>query len=224
MINKKVSNLAEALDGIADGDSIMLGGFGGAGVPVVLTEGLGKLDIRNITIIANSVRFTETYAPALFEEKRIDKVIVSAARSRGREPTTSERQLEDGSLELELVPQGTFAERMRAAGAGIAAFYTPTGVGGKLTEGKEIREFNGRDYALEIALGADFALIGADRADRWGNVSFRGSQHNFGTAMAMGSKIAIIEARHFSEDPIPPDEVDIPGIYVQRVLHVPPTA
>ena len=221
MIDKRVANVEEALAGITDGASIMLCGFGGTGIPFVLTTALGKKSVRNLTLVSNSVRHTEECAPSLFEDKRVVKVIVSAARSRGREPTTSERQLEDGTLQLELVPQGTFAERMRAAGAGIPAFYTPTALGTKLTEGKEVRDFNGRQYVLETALGADFAFIGADRADRWGNVSFRGTQENFGPGMAMGSRIAIIEAKHVTDEPIPPREVDIPGIYVQRVLQVP---
>ena len=113
------------------------------------------------------------------------------------------------------------ADMASAAGAGIPAFYTPTALGTKLTEGKEVREFNGRQYVLETALGADFAFIGADRADRWGNVSSRGTQENFGPSMAMGSCIAIIEAKHVTDEPIPPREVDIPGIYVQRILQVP---
>jgi len=222
MIDKRVASVEAALEGIADGATIMMSGFGGTGVPHTLTIALGATSIGNLTLITNGVRHTEDCAPALFEEKRVSKVIVSAARSRGREPTTSELQLEEGTLELELVPQGTFAERMRAAGAGIAAFYTPTGLGTKLTEGKEVREFNGRQYVLEPALGADFAFIGADRADRWGNVSFRGTQQNFGPGMAMGSKIAIVEATHVTDEPLPPGDIDIPGIYVQRVLHVPP--
>lgn len=221
MIDKRVASVEAALAGVTDGVTIMMSGFGGTGIPVALTVGLGAMSVRNLTLITNGVRHTETCAPELFEDKRVVKVIVSAARSRGREPTTSELQLEDGTLELELVPQGTFAERMRAAGAGIAAFYTPTGVGTKLTEGKEVREFNGRQYVLEPALGADFAFIGAHRADRWGNVSFRGTQQNFGPGMAMGSKIAIVEATHVTDEPIPPGDIDIPGIYVQRVLHVP---
>jgi 3-oxoadipate CoA-transferase, alpha subunit len=221
MIDKRVENVEQALDGLTDGATIMMSGFGGTGIPHTLTTALGATSIGNLTLITNGVRHTEDCAPALFEDKRVAKVIVSAARSRGREPTTSERQLEDGTLELELVPQGTFAERMRAAGAGIPAFYTPTGLGTKLTEGKEVREFNGRQYVLEAALGADFAFIGVERADRWGNVSFRGTQENFGPAMAMGSRIAIVEARHVTDEPIPPREVDIPGIYVQRVLQIP---
>jgi 3-oxoacid CoA-transferase A subunit len=128
--------------------------------------------------------------------------------------------MEQGTLELELVPQGTFAERMRAGGAGIPAFYTPTGFGTKLTEGKESREFDGRQCVLETALTADFALMRADVADRWGNVSFRGTQSNFGPAMAMASRIAVVEVERISDEPLPSNAIDIPGIFTQRIIAV----
>lgn len=221
MIDKRITKIEEALEGLSDGASVMISGFGGAGLPVVLIRALEAAPAGNLTLVLNSLRFVETYAPRLFEEKRVRKAISSAARGRGREPSTYERQLEAGELELELVPQGSFAERMRAGGAGIPAFYTPTGVGTKLTEGKETRTFDGRECVLETAIKADFALMRATAADRWGNVSFRGTQSNFGPAMAMASRVAVVEVDEISEDPLPLQAIDIPGIFVQRVIAVP---
>ncbi|NKB54898.1 MAG: 3-oxoacid CoA-transferase subunit A [Alphaproteobacteria bacterium] len=220
-MDKRIENIAAALDGITDGASVMISGFGGAGLPVVLIRALEAASVDNLTLILNSLRFIETYAPGLFADKRVRKTVSSAARGRGKESSEYELQLEQGTLELELVPQGTFAERMRAGGAGIPAFYTPTGFGTKLTEGKETREFNGRQCVLETALTADFALMRADVADRWGNVSFRGTQANFGPAMAMASRVAVVEVERVLDEPLPPNAIDIPGIFTQRIIAVP---
>ncbi len=127
----------------------------------------------------------------------------------------------EGSLELELVPQGTFAERLRAGGSGVPAFYTPTGVGTLLAEGKEIREFEGRPYLLETALKADFALLRADVADRWGNIAFRGAQPNFQPAMAMAARVTVVEVNHIAAGPLSPEAIDVPGIFNQRVIALP---
>ncbi len=221
MIDKRIATVEEALEGMSDGASVMISGFGGAGLPVVLIKALQAAPIGDLTLILNSLRFIETYAPRLFADKRVRKAVSSAARGRGRDSSEYELQLEQGLLELELVPQGTFAERMRAGGAGIPAFYTPTGAGTKLTEGKEIREFDGKPCVLETALTADFALMRASVADRWGNVAFRGTQSNFGPAMAMAARIAVVEVDEILEEPLPANSIDIPGIFTQRILAVP---
>ncbi len=221
MIDKRISRVEEALEGLPDGATVMISGFGGAGLPVVLIRALEATSAGGLTLILNSLRFIETYAPALFTDRRVVKTISSAARSRGKGTAVYEYQVEEGFLEAEIVPQGTFAERIRAGGAGIPAFFTPTGVGTKLTEGKEVREFDGRPCVLEPAMTADFALMRATVADRWGNVSFVGTQSNFGPAMAMAAKTAVIEVDEVSDEPLDPRIVDIPGIFTQRVLAVP---
>lgn len=221
MIDKRVETIEAAMDGISDGASVMISGFGGAGLPVVLIKALEALPVGNLTLILNSLRFIETYAPKLFADRRVVKAIASAARGRGRDSSEYELQMEQGLLELELVPQGTFAERMRAGGAGIPAFFTPTGAGTKLTEGKEMREFDGTPCVLETAISADFALMRATVADRWGNVAFRGTQSNFGPAMAMAARVAVVEVDEIQDEPLPADAIDIPGIFTQRIIAVP---
>jgi 3-oxoadipate CoA-transferase alpha subunit len=221
MINKRVDTIEQAMEGLFDGASIMIGGFGGAGLPINLVRALGRTTARDLTVILVSRRFIETYAPQLFTERRIVKGVCTAARSRGKAQSEYERQISAGELALELTPQGTFAERLRAGGAGVPAFYTPTGVGTILEDGKEMREFEGRKYMLETALKADFALIRGDRADRWGNVSLRGTQRNFGPAMAMAARTTIVEVETFSEADLSPEAIDIPGIFSQRVIEAP---
>ena len=218
MIDKRVKSMDAALEGLSDGASIMVNGFGGAGVPFALIWALEQMKVCNLTLILNSVRFIDGFAPTIFAQKRVAKVIVSAARSRGKDTSNYERQWLDGDLEIEMVPQGTFAERMRAGGAGIPAFFTPTAAGTDLALGKEEREFNGQMCILETALKADFALIRAARADRWGNLRFRGAQGNFGLAMAMAARITVVEADNVSVEPITPENVHVPGIFVDRVL------
>ncbi len=221
MIDKRIATIDTAMDGITDGASVMISGFGGAGLPVVLIQALEAAPVGGLTLILNSLRFIETYAPRLITDRRVRKAIASAARGRGKEPSEYELQLEQGQLELELSPQGSLAERLRAGGAGIPAFFTPTGAGTKLTEGKESRDFDGRECVLETALTADFALMRAAVADRWGNIAFRGTQSNFGPAMAMASRIAVVEVDTVTNEPLPSDAIDIPGIFIQRVIAVP---
>jgi 3-oxoacid CoA-transferase A subunit len=221
MIDKHIESIDQALDGIADGASVMISGFGGAGLPVNLLRALEATSATNLTLLLNSLRFIETYAPKLFADRRVARVICTAARGRGREPSLYERQIEDGSLALELVPQGTFAERLRAGGAGIAAFYTPTGVGTTLIEGKEVREFDGIPCVLEVGLKADFALMRADTADRWGNVAFRGVQANFGPAMASAARVTVVEVGTFQREALDPAAIDIAGIYTDRIIALP---
>ncbi|MCB1745268.1 MAG: 3-oxoacid CoA-transferase subunit A [Gammaproteobacteria bacterium] len=221
MIDKRVSTIAQALDGLSDGACIMVSGFGGAGVPGNLMHALDALAVKDLTIIVNSLRVFDGLAPGVFGERRVRKAVCSAARGRLGEPASYEVQWSEGSLDIEMSPQGSFAERIRAGGAGIAAFYTPTGVGTALTDGKEIREFDGVPHALETALTADFALIRGHVADRLGNVGFRGSQMNFGPAMAAAAKVAVVEVDEISEQPLAQRMIDVPGIYVDRVIALP---
>ena len=199
----------------------MVNGFGGAGLPVALVKGLAAGEAGDLTLIVNSLRMIEPHAPALFEARRVKAAISSAARSRGTGTARFEQQIFDGELALELVPQGSFVERIRAGGAGIPAFYTPTGVGTELTEGKEVRDFDGRTCVLETAIRADFALIRAERADRWGNLAFTGTQMKFASSMATAADVTVVEVREISDDLLPPHGIDIAGIFVQRVLQTP---
>ncbi|MEE2688108.1 MAG: 3-oxoacid CoA-transferase subunit A [Pseudomonadota bacterium] len=218
MIDKRVKSLEVALDGFGDGSSVLVNGFGGAGVPFTLIKAIENTSATNLTLILNSIRFVDGFAPQIFAARRVSKVICTAARSRGHNTANYEHQWLDGDLEIEMVPQGTFAERIRAGGAGIPAFFTPTGAGTELADGKETRDFNGKPCVLEQAITADFAIIRAAQADRWGNVRFRGTQGNFGLAMAMAAKTTIVETDDAGDKAIPPEDVHIPGIYVDHVF------
>lgn len=221
MIDKRVSSIAEALAGIGDGMTIMFGGFGGAGVAVNLMRALEGCTARDLTIVSNSVRFLEDYAPALFERKQVRHAVASAARSRGSASGISELQLEDGTLTLDISPQGSFSERIRAGGAGIPAFYTPTGVGTPVVEGKEHREFDGVMCVLEYALKSDFTLMRADKADRYGNLYFRGTQGNFGRDMAAASACTVVEVREIVDGFLPTPDIHVPGVFVKRIIQLP---
>ncbi len=223
MIDKRVDSAAAALADLPDGASIMISGFGGPGVPANLIRALDATGARNLTLITNSLRFIEGQAPRMLEDKRVVKAVCSAFRGRGETPSAYELQWQAGELEIDLSPQGTLAERIRAGGAGIPAFFTPTAAGVQLGEGKETREFNGRPCVLETALTADYAILRAAEADRFGNLRFRGSQANFGPAMATAARIAIVEVQHFSETPLAPEQIGLSGVYVQRVIHLPDT-
>ena len=220
MIDKRVTSVDAALAGLGDGARILVSGFGGAGVPFALLRALEENGARDLTLIINGIRYVEGFCPKIFGERRVSKVICSAARSRGKDTSNYERQWLDGELEIEMVPQGTFAERIRAGGAGIPAFFTPTGVGTQLTEGKEIREFDGESYAMETAIKADYAFIRAVHADRWGNTRFRGTQGNFALPMAMAAETTIVETGSATDEPIAPDDIHIPGIFVHRVIEL----
>jgi 3-oxoacid CoA-transferase A subunit len=221
MIDKRVDSIEAALAGLEDGASLMLSGFGGAGFPVALVRGVETKGVRRLTLIMNTLRLAQTYAPKLFDERRVVRGICSAARGREEELQSFERQYLAGEIEVEISPQGSFSERVRAGGAGIPAFYTPAGVGTTLAAGKDVREFDGRAYVLETALTADFALLRGHLADRWGNVVFRGTQGNFGPAMAAAARVTVVEVDRLSEEPLDPHRIDIPGIYVQRVIALP---
>ncbi|MEA3179612.1 MAG: 3-oxoadipate CoA-transferase, alpha subunit, partial [Gammaproteobacteria bacterium] len=181
MIDKRVDNLQAALAGIRDGSVVMVGGFGAVGQPDFLVNGLAEQGARDLTIVANNAGWNrETGIPRLFDLGRVRKIVCSFPKN----SPAFDDLFRAGRIELEIVPQGTLAERIRAGGAGIPAFYTPTGVGTPMAAGKEVRTFNGKDYLLEHGLRADVALIEAWRGDRWGNLSYRGSGRNFNPIMA----------------------------------------
>jgi 3-oxoacid CoA-transferase A subunit len=220
MINKVVRDIAQAMAGVTSGASIMIGGFGNAGIPAALIRTLSDNDLDNLTLIINAIRRVDECEPVLFAEQRVSHVISTSFRGPDALPSNFERQWIEGRVSLEIQPQGTFAERIRAGGAGIAAFYTPTAVGTPLVEGRELREFDGETCVLETALTADVALLRAQKADRFGNLFFQGTQANFGAAMATAAALTIVEVEEISDEPLPPEQVHLPGIYVQRVVQV----
>jgi 3-oxoadipate CoA-transferase alpha subunit len=220
MINKIVQSMAEAMAGIRDGAVVLIGGFGSIGQPNALIDGLIEQGAKDLTVVANNSGVDHVGLAALLETGRVRKIVCSFPRT--ADPVVFETLWRAGRIELEVVPQGTMAERMRAAGAGIPAFYTPTAVGTKLAEGKEEREINGRRYLLEQALPGDVALVEAWEADRWGNLTFRSSARNFNPVMAAAAKLTIVQSQHIAElGALDPEKVATPGIYVDRVLHVP---
>lgn len=218
MIDKRVANLAQALDGIKDGSVVLLGGFGVVGQPQELLEGLIAQGARDLTIVSNNAGFGSPMLPKLFATGRVKKLICSFPRPT---PPVFEELYRAGKIALEVVPQGTIAERIRAAACGIPAFYTPTSVGTKLGEGKEVREFDGRAYVMERALHADVALIQAWRADRWGNLTYRGTGRNFNPVMAMAAKLTVVQTRAIVElGELDPEVIVTPGIFVNRVVQI----
>jgi 3-oxoadipate CoA-transferase alpha subunit len=220
MINKIVKTLAEAMAGIRDGSVILLGGFGSIGLPYALVDGLIEQGAKDLTVVANNAGVGRTGLAKLLDANRVRKIICSYPRT--SDPVAFLDAYRAGRIELEVMPQGTMAERMRAAGAGIPAFYTPTSVGTELAEGKEEREFAGRKYVLEEALHGDVALIEAWEADRWGNLTYRSSARNFNPVMATAAKLTVAQAQHIVElGALDPEQVPTPGIFVDRVLHVP---
>ncbi|NPD69908.1 3-oxoacid CoA-transferase subunit A [Lichenicola cladoniae] len=220
MIDKRVRDVAAALDGIADGSTIMIGGFGAVGQPNVLIEALIEQGARDLTIVANNAGTGRVGLAKLMEAGRVRKIVCSFPRSSGS--VVFEDLFKSGRLELEIVPQGTLAERIRAAGAGIPAFFTATGYGTKLGEKKESREIGGRFYILEHALPADVALIEAWRADRWGNCVYRESGRNFNAVMATAAALTVVQTQHLAElGELDPEAIVTQGIFVNRVVHVP---
>jgi 3-oxoadipate CoA-transferase alpha subunit len=220
MIKKLVATMAEAMAGIKDGSTILLGGFGAVGQPNQLIDGLIETGAKDLVMVANNAGTGRKGLARLMELGRVRRIICSFPRSAGS--VVFEELYRAGKIELEIVPQGTLAERMRAAGAGIAAFYTPTAVGTQLARGKETREIGGRMHVLEYALKADVALIEAWQADRWGNLTYRKSGRNFNPVMATAAECTIVQAQHIVElGALDPETIVTPGIYVDRVLHVP---
>lgn len=222
MINKIVQTHAEAMSGVKDSSTVLISGFGDAGVPTDLIHALIDQGARDLTVVSNNAGSGDQGLAALLKEGRVRRIVCSYPRSAGS--VAFDDLYAAGKIELELVPQGSLSERMRAAGAGIPAFYTPTSVGTQLAAGKEVREIDGRDYVLEYALKGDVALIQAEKADRWGNLTYNKSARNFGPVMAMAAELTIAEARQIVDrGEIDPEIVITPGIFVDRVLHVPTT-
>jgi len=220
MIDKTVANVAEALAGISDGATVLLGGFAGVGEPRALVEGLVETGVKDLTIVANTTGRAASGLGRLVSLRRVRRIICSFSR-RGSAPDF-QAQLEAGEIELEMCAQGTLAERIRAAGAGIPAFYTATAVGTVLAAGKESREFDGRTHVLEPAIYGDVALIEAWEADRWGNLTFRSTGRNFNPVMAMAARLTIAQAQHIRPlGEIDPEMIATPGLFVHRVVHIP---
>lgn len=214
-MNKVVANADEAIRDLQDGAVIMCGGFGLSGIPENLLAALARKGVKNLTTISNNVGVDDFGLGLVLRNGQIRKHIGSYVG----ENKFFEQAVLSGTMELELNPQGTLAERIRAAGAGIPAFYTPTGFGTPIAEGKETREFDGRWYVLERALKADFAFIKAYKGDTWGNLVFRKTARNFNPMMATAARITIAEVEHLVEvGEIPPDEVHVPSVYVKRIF------
>ena len=219
MINKIVASTAEALTDIRDGAAVMIGGFGTAGQPNELIDALIATGAKDLVIINNNAGNGDTGLAALLAGKRVRKIICSFPRQ--ADSHHFDALYRSGQIELELVPQGNLAERIRAAGAGIGGFFTPTGYGTELAKGKETREINGRMYVLESPIHADFALIKAERGDRWGNLSYRMTARNFGPIMAMAAKVSIATVHEVVElGQMDPETVVTPGLFVQRVVKI----
>jgi 3-oxoadipate CoA-transferase, alpha subunit len=220
MINKIVQTMAEAMADVRDGSVVLVGGFGSIGQPNALIEGLIEQGAKDLTVVANNSGVGYVGLAKLLDTGRVRKIVCSFPRT--ADPVVFERLWREGKIELECVPQGTMAERMRAAGAGIPAFYTATAVGTKLAAGKEEREIHGRKYILEEALYGDVALVEAWEADRWGNLTYNSSARNFNPVMATAAKLTIVQSQHIVElGALDPEKIATAGIFVDRVLHVP---
>ena len=216
-MNKVVRDAREGIADIQDGATIMLGGFGLCGIPDNLITALRDKGTKDLTIISNNAGVDGRGAGLLLEARQIRKIIATYV---GENKLFEELALA-GQLEVELVPQGTFSERMRAAGAGIPAFYTPTGYGTVVAERKEVREFDGRMYVLEPALHADFAFVRAWKGDKWGNLVYRKTARNFNPVMATAARVTIAEVEHLVDvGDLEPDGVHTPAIYVKRIFQV----
>ena len=219
MIDKTVSTPAAAVADIPDGATVMIGGFGTAGMPSQLIDALIDQGARDLTIVNNNAGNGEVGLAALLKKKRVRKIICSFPRQ--TDSYVFDSLYHAGEIELELVPQGNLAERIRAAGAGIGAFFTPTAYGTPLAEGKETRIIDGRGYVLEYPISADFALVKAEKGDRWGNLVYRKTARNFGPIMASAAKCTVVQVREIVElGAIDPEVVVTPGIFVQRVVGV----
>ena len=223
MIDKIVPSIEAAVAGIHDGATVLVGGFGAAGQPAALIDALIAQGATDLTIVHNNAGNGDIGLAALLKARRVRKIICSFPRQ--ADSHVFDALYRSGDLELELVPQGNLAERMRAAGAGIGAFFTPTGFGTQLAEGKETRVIDGRNYVLEHPIRADFALIQALHADRWGNLVYRKSARNFGPVMATAAACTIVQVDAVVPlGALDPEAIVTPGIFVHRVVAVPPAA
>jgi len=219
MINKIIGSAAEAVSEIHDGAIVMIGGFGEAGSPIELIHALIDHGAKDLTVISNNTGSGHVGLAALIENKQVAKTICSFPRTANSK--VFPELYNAGEIELELVPQGTLSERIRAGGAGIPAFYTPASVNTPLAEGKESRFFNGKEYVLEYGIKADFALVKAETADRYGNLLYHATARNFGPIMCTASKVAIVQTKRIVEPgQIDPETVITPGIFVQKVVKI----
>ncbi|OAV45016.1 CoA transferase subunit A [Lewinella sp. 4G2] len=214
-MNKTVANADAAIAGLKNGMTLMLGGFGLCGIPENCIAALVRAGTTGLTCISNNAG-VDDFGIGLMLQKRQVKKMISSYVGENKE---FERQMLDGTLEVDLIPQGSLAERCRAGGAGIPAFFTPAGYGTEVAEGKEVREFNGKPHILEMALTADFALVKAWKGDRDGNLIFKGTARNFNPMMAMAGKITVAEVEELVEPgELDPNQIHLPGIFVQRIF------
>nr|WP_321485258.1 3-oxoacid CoA-transferase subunit A [uncultured Draconibacterium sp.] len=219
MINKIVNSAKEAVAGIFDGAIVMISGFGEAGSPVELIHALVDQGAKDLTVVSNNAGSGHVGLAALIENRQVKKILCSFPRT--AISVVFPELYRAGEIELELVPQGTLAERIRAGGAGVPAFYTPTTVNTPLAEGKEIREFDGKQYVMEKAIHADFALVKCAAADKYGNLIYNKTARNFGPVMCMAAKTTIVQAKQVVElGAIDPEYVVTPGIFVHRVVEI----
>ena len=215
MINKKVANAEEAINDIKDGDTLMLGGFGLCGIPEKCIAALVSKGIKNLTCISNNAGVDDFGIGLMLQQKQVKKMVSSYVG----ENAEFERQLLSGELDVELIPQGTLAFRCMAAGYGMPAIFTPAGIGTEVAIGKEVRNFNGKDYLLEKAFEANFAIVKAWKGDTAGNLIFKATSRNFNTVMAMAGKITIAEVEELVEPgALDPNQIHVPGIYVHRIF------
>jgi 3-oxoadipate CoA-transferase, alpha subunit len=219
MINKIASTIAQALAGTQDGATVMIGGFGTAGIPNELIDGLIAQGAKDLIIVNNNAGNGDEGLAALLKAGRVRKIICSYPRQ--ADSYVFDALYRSGKVELELVPQGNLAERIRAAGAGIGAFFTPTGYGTELAKGKEAREINGKHYVLEMPIHADVALIKAERGDRWGNLTYRKAARNFGPVMAMAAKKTVATVHEIVElGALDPEHIITPGLFVHQIVRI----
>jgi 3-oxoadipate CoA-transferase, alpha subunit len=222
MIDKIAASIADALAGIRDGATVMVGGFGTAGIPGELIDGLIAQGARELTVVNNNAGNGDTGLAALLKAGRVRKIVCSFPRQ--ADSHVFDALYRSGRIELELVPQGNLAERIRAAGAGIGGFFTPTGYGTELAKGKETREIDGRMYVFETPIHADVALIKAERGDRWGNLTYRKAARNFGPVMAMAAHRTVATVHEIEElGELDPEAIVTPGIFVSAIVPVPRT-
>ncbi|MFF7061514.1 3-oxoacid CoA-transferase subunit A [Pseudomonas sp. NPDC008258] len=214
-LDKRVATYEQALEGLTDNMTILAGGFGLCGIPENLISEIKRLGVKGLTVVSNNCGVDGFGLGVLLEDRQIRKMVASYVG----ENAEFERQLLSGELEVELTPQGTLAEKMRAGGAGIPAFYTATGYGTPVAEGKEVREFNGRKYILEESITGDFAIVKGWKADHYGNVVYRNTAQNFNPLAATAGKITVVEVEEIVEPGVLlPSEIHTPGIYVDRVI------
>jgi len=219
MIDKIARSVADAMSGIQDGSTVLIGGFGTAGIPLELIDGLIEQGARDLTVVNNNAGNGETGLAALLKTGRVRKIICSFPRQ--VDSQIFDGLYRSGKLELELVPQGNLAERIRAAGAGIGAFFCPTGYGTELAEGRETREIDGKQYVLEYPIYGDVALVKAEAGDRWGNLTYRMAARNFGPVMAMASKKTIATVHEIVElGALDPESIVTPGVFVKHVVKI----